>query len=1472
MKKLTFPNRIIRLTAFFGLLLHFNSYSNSLILIKGIPIQMCDNVTSGGFIQGSETGCPDPEFDPTPITNVTLPSGGSGDLEYLWIYTEEDPNAPVTTWIPIPNSNTSDYDPGPITVETHYMRCARRSGCDEYTGESNFVTKSIECCDNVTNGGTIGVDQNICDTLFNPDPIVSSTSPNGGFGNLEYRWFQNTTGVPFDINNPDWIEIPNSNNESYDPPILSTTTFYIRCARREGCQDFVGKSNIVSIEVNQGPSIDSVLIKNVTCFGGSDGNVELLISASTGILDFRWSGGLFGLPIQRNLSAGNYSVTISDIFGCDVVENIEVTQPPEIQVATGFTTENCNFTNGGTAFATVTAGANGAVSYLWDDANVSTSDTIRNLTSNTYNVTVTDSLGCVGNGSVEVQINDVILATIQSDNPLCNDSSDGQLSVIATGGAGNYFYQWSDSNNTVGNELNGVAAGNYFVTISDADGCELVQSGTLINPSPLTLNVQTINGGCTSILGSATAIASGGTGTYSYQWNDAQMQNTQTAIDLIERAYEVTVTDQNGCSITSAFSILNNSNFSVSIQKEDLSCMAGELGSAWVVPSGGLPPYSYQWSNQSQNDTIRNLTAGNYMVTVMDSDGCERIESIDISNITPIELNIFKTDNNCIGESNGSAWIEISNGAPPYAINWSIPSQNDTISNLANGNYAVSVVDQNGCEEIRQIEISNLSNLSGNILKQDIRCFGMTNGQAEMTTSGGVGTISYSWNNGMSNSSIQNLQQGSYTVTATDELGCQFSATTNITEPSAVSCDINTIAFISTFNGLEGILEANASGGTGNLTYSWSNNSNNSEISNLEAGTYSLTVTDENGCQCNSSTRLDNPSKIEGYVWLDDNSNGIQDISENGFAGISVTLSGTNNNGQPVNITIITDATGLYHFDGLFAGDYKLTFSEPTNFALTDADVGVDDNSDSDVDPVSRMITNIMLGNSDLQTFDAGYKRENISIDIGDYVWFDTNRDGIQNSIETGVPGITVLLKDAASGNTVLTRTTDVSGRYLFTNVQPGNYYIEFSSISLLAGYIFTEQNVGNDNLDSDADENGLTNFFSVVANQNDDRSFDAGIYSECDNVVNGGTIIGNEELCGSNLDPSEITSSNLPSGGIGVLEYLWLSSNTPIYAGPGDPNWTQIPNSNSPSYDPAPIVATTYYIRCARRAGCLDYPGETNTVKKEIVSSPTANISNPPTSVCESEPTTFTAETAGAGATYSWKFSGGATPSSSSGRVINGVSWSTIGTKTIELTVTRFGCSSTDLFNLEVLSCPTPLGKFIDFDLETIENVYTKISWNTSTKDEGTFFDIEKSLDGLSFERITTINGNDDLDRGNYLFADYEVNEGMVYYKVRHYNSFGANIFSPIQQIENEFSESDAALLIYPNPANKILFVSNLKESFRSSKFMIYNTHGNLMMEQIPDFSFEKVEILVSELPDGIYLLRNNLNSDFVMKFIVQH
>ena len=157
---------------------------------------------------------------------------------------------------PIPNVNTPDYDPGVIYKTTYYTRCSRRMGCTEFPGESNIVTKTFNCCNNITSAGKIGSNQIGCLPSFDPFTLTNITLPSGGSGTLVYQWYKSTQNISFDINNPAWVLITGATDSIYNPTPISVNSYYVRLAKRSGCTDYF-PSNIVAITLFSPPTVMS---------------------------------------------------------------------------------------------------------------------------------------------------------------------------------------------------------------------------------------------------------------------------------------------------------------------------------------------------------------------------------------------------------------------------------------------------------------------------------------------------------------------------------------------------------------------------------------------------------------------------------------------------------------------------------------------------------------------------------------------------------------------------------------------------------------------------------------------------------------------------------------------------------------------------------------------------------------------------------------------------------------------------------------------------------------------------------------------------------------------------------------------------------------------------------------------------------------------------------------------------------------
>jgi len=257
-----------------------------------------------------------------------------------------------------------------------------------------------------------------------------------------------------------------------------------------------------------------------------------------------------------------------------------------------------------------------------------------------------------------------------------------------------------------------------------------------------------------------------------------------------------------------------------------------------------------------------------------------------------------------------------------------------------------------------------------------------------------------------------------------------------------------------------------------------------SEISNA------LTQLNENFNEGANNGFLDcpeTPAVLGDKVWFDNNRNGIQDDNESGIGGVNVKL--FNCNDEFIKSTV-TASSGYYIFENLSAGNYYVQFFVPAEYFITSPNQGFDDELDSDADPVTGKTSCVSLitdGND--YSWDAGLYRCYVS--IGDRVWYDTNKDGIQDIGEIGVTGVVVRLLDC-QGNMLASTLTDSAGYYIFQNLNAGNYKVQFV---LPANYVFSLKDQGsNDSLDSDAGLDGITECTELIADEND-PTWDAGIY-----------------------------------------------------------------------------------------------------------------------------------------------------------------------------------------------------------------------------------------------------------------------------------------------------------------------------------------------------------------------------------------
>lgn len=516
---------------------------------------------------------------------------------------------------------------------------------------------------------------------------------------------------------------------------------------------------------------------NVNCFGVSNGAATVSAVGGTGPYSFTWSPGNLTGASQVNLAAGTYTVSILDANNCPGSGTVNISQPSALAVSTTATATTCTaFT--GVASTTVTGGS-APYAYLWNPGG-STSSSINNLSSGNYTVTVTDANNCQAISTVNVpSTNGPSISLLSSSNVSCAGGMDGQASVTVAGGSGTLSVQWIPGNLN-GTSQNNLSAGTYQVTVTDASGCSNALSITIEEPIPISISQGVIvPATCGVNDGSASVLVTGGTIPLSYAWSPSG-GNAALASNLGAGSYNIIVTDANNCTDNVTLIVPNANGPVVSIVGvTDVSCMGATDGSALASVNGGNPPYTYNWlPSGGTNSTATNLAEGTYSVLVTDIQGCVGTASALIGSPLPIVINESILPTSC-DASTGQISVSVSGGTPGYVYNWQ-PSNGSgsSITNLAVGNYTLTVTDAAGCSQTENYTMTASGTIPITVSPYSVTIF---EGQSVTLTANGASD--YFWEPPYALScdtcgiTVANPDLTTiYTVTGTDENGCTGTA------------------------------------------------------------------------------------------------------------------------------------------------------------------------------------------------------------------------------------------------------------------------------------------------------------------------------------------------------------------------------------------------------------------------------------------------------------------------------------------------------------------------------------------------------------------------------------------------------------------------------------------------------------------------------------------------------------------------
>ncbi len=533
---------------------------------------------------------------------------------------------------------------------------------------------------------------------------------------------------------------------------------------------------------------------DVLCFGGNSGSATG--SAAGGTAPYSWSWNTVPVqttPSASNLTAGNYIITVTDNNGCTTTGNVTISQPAGIlTLAAAVTNVDCFGNSTGAIDLTVTNGTL-PLSYQWSNGAIS--QDLTGIPAGTYSVIVTDGNGCTASTDRTVAQPALLGGTITSANVACFGGSSGSCDLTVNGGTPPYTYLWSNS--AITEDINGVVAGNYSVTVTDGNGCIVVVNGSVSQPASalagtiVSQSDVTVFGGND---GSVTVAGSGGVMPWEYSLDAGIYQLSGTFGTLTAGSYIVTVRDANLCTFDITVTITQPITPLVlnKISQTDVACNGGTTGSVTVEGLGGFMPYMYNINagDWQSSGTFSSLAAGDYQITVRDATLDVSIISVTITEPEVLDLAVSSENILCHGAATGSAIATATGGVAPYSWSWSTTPVQTTssVSNLGPGNYTITLTDNNGCIETGPVAITEPQELILSHTWTIATCPDSEDGSIDLTVTGGIGPYNVIWSDGILTQNRTNIKPGTYSVVVTDQNTCAKSLVIQVGFEGSFNC------------------------------------------------------------------------------------------------------------------------------------------------------------------------------------------------------------------------------------------------------------------------------------------------------------------------------------------------------------------------------------------------------------------------------------------------------------------------------------------------------------------------------------------------------------------------------------------------------------------------------------------------------------------------------------------------------------
>ncbi len=684
-------------------------------------------------------------------------------------------------------------------------------------------------------------------------------------------------------------------------------------------------------------------------------------------------GAYTGDTVQFRFRGHNATTSFQHDIAIDDVSIFQTVFSANISAATA--NLNCFGDNSG-SISVSTSFASPPITYNWSTGD--TSSTVNGLVAGTYTVTVSDGAGASDTLMHTITGNSDLITYFTANSPSCLGGSDGSIVLDSANGAtplllggctdGTGFSCAGPSNSaslgtdTLVNSNTGYPAiyGNWYWGAKH----QIIYRASELNAMGMTGSsmINSIAFDVASIVGTSTysnfTISMGCT-------PDTSADTWKTGLSLaLAPVTHTVVVGQNVHTLSNPYIwngtdnlvveiCFNNSGFtnnsaikyttsafnSVRYYRADISTVCSNVSSvtgtsanrpntvfSFCTPSSD--PYSYSWSNGSTSNSATGLAAGTHYLSVTDGLGCLFVDSVSIADPAPLVVNDTVIDVSCFGGSDGSIGFTSSY----FNYLWSTGDTTSSITGLSAGTYYFTLTNSTGCAISDSATVGQVAALvSSAVVDSNISCNGLSDGGASASASGGTAPYTYLWSNAATTASITGVVAGTYTVSITDANACSNSNTVVITEPGALNAISQLDSHVTCFGGSDGAISVITVGGTAPYTYIWSNGGTSASVGGLSAGTYTVTVTDANGCSDTDNRLITQPAILTGsmsvtacdsYTWM---SNGMNyttsgtyiDTVQNAAGCDSiVTLSLSINNSSSSSATILVCDAGFYFWGG----------------------------------------------------------------------------------------------------------------------------------------------------------------------------------------------------------------------------------------------------------------------------------------------------------------------------------------------------------------------------------------------------------------------------------------------------------------------------------------------------------------------------------------------------------------------------